>query len=87
MRKFFLLLLCSICSLLLYAQSRTVAGKVTDEGGTGLSGISVLVKGSTTGTTTDRNGNFQINASPAARWCFRVLVSKDGKWKSVSRLH
>ena len=37
-----------------------VRGKVTDETGTGLPGTNVLVKGSTTGTTTDSNGDYAI---------------------------
>lgn len=37
-----------------------VKGKVTDEAGGALPGTNVLVKGSTTGTTTDADGNFAI---------------------------
>jgi TonB-linked SusC/RagA family outer membrane protein len=37
-----------------------VRGKVTDETGAGLPGTNVLVKGSTTGTTTDSNGDYAI---------------------------
>jgi TonB-linked SusC/RagA family outer membrane protein len=39
----------------------TVKGKVTDEVGAGLPGASVLVKGTTTGTTSDSNGDFVIS--------------------------
>ncbi|MFH6601881.1 SusC/RagA family TonB-linked outer membrane protein [Maribacter algicola] len=39
----------------------TVTGVVTDENGTPLPGASVLVKGTTTGTTTDFDGNYTIN--------------------------
>ncbi|WP_460911762.1 SusC/RagA family TonB-linked outer membrane protein [Spirosoma areae] len=38
-----------------------VAGKVTDEKGTGLPGVSVVVKGTTQGTTTDGVGNFRLS--------------------------
>ncbi|MDV3307948.1 MAG: TonB-dependent receptor [Cyclobacteriaceae bacterium] len=37
-----------------------VRGKVTDETGAGLPGTNVLVKGSTSGTTTDSNGDYYI---------------------------
>lgn len=37
-----------------------VTGKVTDEQGAGLPGVSVVVKGTTQGTTTDVNGSFRI---------------------------
>jgi len=41
-----------------------ITGKVTsDEDGEALIGVTVLIKGSTTGTTTDVNGNFSINAN------------------------
>ncbi len=39
-----------------------VSGKVTDEKGTGLPGVSVVVKGSTQGTTTDSDGAYRISA-------------------------
>lgn len=39
-----------------------VSGKVTDDGGRAISGASVLVKGTTTGTTTGADGGFEINA-------------------------
>ena len=39
-----------------------VSGTVTDETGP-LPGVSVIVKGTTTGTTTDFDGNYQINAN------------------------
>lgn len=41
-----------------------VKGKVTDEAGEPLPGTNVLVKGSTTGTTTDSQGNFEIAVPP-----------------------
>lgn len=43
------------------AQNRTVTGKVTDqENGQGLPGVTVLVKGSSTGTATGVDGSFSI---------------------------
>jgi TonB-linked SusC/RagA family outer membrane protein len=45
----------------LFAQSRTVTGKVTSfEDGSALPGVTVLVKGTTTGTATDMNGDYTI---------------------------
>jgi len=40
---------------------RTVSGKVTDEGGEGLPGVNVVIKGTTTGVTTDLDGNYKIS--------------------------
>ncbi len=39
---------------------RTITGKVSDNQGLPLIGVTVLVKGTTIGTTTDLNGNFSI---------------------------
>ncbi|WP_448520179.1 SusC/RagA family TonB-linked outer membrane protein [Rhodoflexus sp.] len=65
----FLLQLALACLLmlsanLLYAQSRTVKGKVTsDEDGSALPGVNVTLKGTNTGTITDVEGNFSLSVS------------------------
>ncbi len=46
----------------LHAQGKTVTGTVTDESGP-LPGVSVVIKGTTTGTETDFDGKYTINAS------------------------
>lgn len=43
------------------AQERSVSGKVTDENGSGMPGVNVLLKGTGTGTATDIDGNFKIS--------------------------
>ena len=49
------------------AQTRTVKGKVTSsEDGTGIPGVTVQVKGTTTGTVTDLDGNYSIDVKPEA---------------------
>ncbi len=42
-------------------QNLTVRGKVSDDGGQPLPGVSVVVKGTTTGTVTGPEGNYQLN--------------------------
>ena len=42
-----------------------IRGKVTGDGGAPLAGASVQEKGTTTGTTTNNDGNFSLNASSA----------------------
>lgn len=49
-----------------FAQTREVTGRVTDAAGAPLPGISVLVKGTKTGTTTDASGNFTIQVKEGA---------------------
>jgi TonB-dependent starch-binding outer membrane protein SusC len=44
----------------LYAQSRTVSGTVVDDSDEGLPGVNVLVKGTTTGTITNVEGEYSL---------------------------
>ena len=48
---------------LTFAQERAVSGTVTDNAGMLLPGVSVLIKGTKTGTQTDFDGKFSIKAS------------------------
>ncbi|QNE40015.1 TonB-dependent receptor [Hymenobacter sp. NBH84] len=48
-----------------FAQSATVRGTVRDETGTGLPGVTVLLKGTTTGTATGSDGNFSLDVPDA----------------------
>ncbi|MFC0772033.1 SusC/RagA family TonB-linked outer membrane protein [Terrimonas alba] len=57
-----LLLSFSLLLCLSAANAQTVTGTVSDESGKKLSSISVTVKGTTTGTTTDANGQYSVNA-------------------------
>lgn len=54
-----------------FAQNKTVSGKVTDaQGGAGLSGVSVIVKGSKTGTSTDGSGSYSLSVPSGATLVF-----------------
>jgi TonB-linked SusC/RagA family outer membrane protein len=46
-----------------YAQKQVVTGRITDVAGEGMPGVNVLLKGSTVGTTSDKEGNFSIEAA------------------------
>lgn len=65
MRKALLLVVALFTMTLSYevsAQQRVITGKViSEEDGLGLPGATVLVKGTTVGTTTDLDGNFSIS--------------------------
>lgn len=43
------------------AQERTVSGTVTDETGSTMPGVNILLKGTSSGTVTDGDGNFRIS--------------------------
>ncbi|GAA4304492.1 SusC/RagA family TonB-linked outer membrane protein [Nibribacter koreensis] len=64
MKKILLLSLFLLSVLLneAMAQNRTITGRVTDAGNNeGLPGVTVLVKGTSNGASTDANGNFQLS--------------------------
>lgn len=53
-----------VCTISLFAQTtRTIKGKVTDDAGSPLQGVSVLIRGTKTGTQTDASGNFTIKTT------------------------
>src|SRR5688572_3531512 len=63
MKKKFYLLLMLCCASIghLLAQSKTVSGTVRDENSQPLPGVSVVLKGTTTGTATDTEGKFSLS--------------------------
>ena len=61
--KFILLLMLPIFAL---AQQKAITGTVKDETGALLPGISVSIKNSSGGTTTDAAGKFKLNAATGA---------------------
>ena len=59
-------------SLSIFAQS-TVSGKITDaETGEGLIGVNVIISGTSTGTTTDLDGNYTLTSDRALPWTIDV---------------
>jgi TonB-dependent starch-binding outer membrane protein SusC len=60
MRKLYLLLLGVVCFATQALAQRTVTGKVTDEKGAPIANVSVLVRGTTTGTTTKEDGTYSL---------------------------
>ena len=73
-------LLTSLCVLacssmqVVNAQQITVAGKVTNQNGSPIEGVTITVKGTKIGTSTNSNGLFTINADKNAT----LLVSAVG---------
>lgn len=74
----FAFLFCSFNVLM--AQNRTIRGKVTSaDDGTGIPGVTVMIKGSTGGTQTNVDGNYEINVGPNTVLVFSYIgmVSKE----------
>lgn len=64
MRKIYLFLMCMIYALGAFSQTRKVEGTVTEQGsGIALVGVSVSVKGTKTGASTDKDGHYSIQVS------------------------
>ena len=63
MRKIVLFLtMLMLGSILTFAQTRPITGRVVDEAGQPVSGASILIRGSNVGASADANGAFRINA-------------------------
>src|SRR5665647_1969635 len=59
---------------------KSISGKVTDESGSSVPGVSVVVKGTTTGTITDADGKFSLTAPANATtlsFSFIGMISVD----------
>ncbi|KOS06433.1 TonB-dependent receptor [Flavobacterium akiainvivens] len=56
-----------------FAQERTVSGTVKDASGMPVPGASVVVKGTTTATSTDFDGKYQISATPTQTLVFSFI--------------
>ena len=72
MRKFFFLMIVLLAVVQAFAQG-TVSGKVTDETGEGLPGVNVVIKGTTTGVTTDLDGNYRLSVEDGATLVFSYV--------------
>jgi TonB-linked SusC/RagA family outer membrane protein len=67
MRKLLTVVLLTVSSLCLWAQEKSVSGKITDEkDGSPLSDVSVVVKGTSIGTTTSAAGSFSLRIPSGA---------------------
>lgn len=68
MRKLCTLLMCFLVAVTqLLAQNKTITGKVLDEKGAPVVNASVLIKGSTKGTTTAQDGSFTLSVPATAK--------------------
>ncbi|WP_084165669.1 SusC/RagA family TonB-linked outer membrane protein [Dyadobacter crusticola] len=72
-RYFYSLVLTVLVSAAAFAQDAAVKGKVNDEQGQGLPGVSVVVKGTSVGTVTDLEGNYMVNAPGTATLVFSFI--------------
>src|SRR5882672_12813081 len=64
----------------LFAQESTISGRVIDAAGAPLFGVSVMVKETNRGTSTDAEGRFKLSVPPNAT----LVISSTGlKWQTI----
>ena len=75
MKRFTLLTFLLLLSLqsVLHAQTRTVTGKVTDAKNGGLPGVTILVRGTNQGISTNSDGNYSIAVPDSASLIFSSI--------------
>jgi TonB-linked SusC/RagA family outer membrane protein len=68
MKNLFFLLVGLSCAAFLpevaFSQNQTIAGKITDAAGIPVPGATILIKGTSHGTTSDAEGNFKLAVTP-----------------------
>jgi TonB-linked SusC/RagA family outer membrane protein len=62
-----------LCSAQAFAQQKTITGRVTSEQGTPLPSVTVLVRGTSTGASTNQQGNYTIRANVGQVIQFRLI--------------
>jgi len=62
-----------------YAQNKTIKGVITDGSGLPIPGANVVIKGSSTGTSSDFDGHFSISAKPGDVLVFSFTGSKSAE--------
>nr|WP_299340157.1 SusC/RagA family TonB-linked outer membrane protein [Allomuricauda sp.] len=72
-RKHFLILILCFSGVTLIAQQKVITGEVTDSNGLPLPGVNVVLKGTNTGTQTDFDGLYSINAAEGQTLVFSYL--------------
>ena len=64
--KFCLVILLLFSSFMTFAQQNEITGKITDESGNGLPGATIVIKGTSNGTSSDIEGNYTLSVPDGA---------------------
>lgn len=78
-------------SFLVSGQNRSISGQVTDTNGVPMTGVNILIQGSSHGTQTDFAGNFELEVNPDDILVFshigytpqQIMVSNRSDWNVV----
>ncbi|MET6996288.1 SusC/RagA family TonB-linked outer membrane protein [Chitinophaga defluvii] len=71
-RKYGLLCLIMLSALMGFAQSGSISGRATDEDKQALPGVTIMLEGTSQGTTTDGNGDFKITGIAPGTYTVRA---------------
>ncbi len=72
MKKIKILLLFFLCSTFTFAQ-QSITGTVSDSNGAPLTGVNIVEKGTSNGTTSDFDGNYMLNVNQSATIVFSYV--------------
>ena len=76
MKQIYLILMIILTSQVTLAQVKTISGVVTDDTGTPLPTVNVVIVGEATGTTTDFDGKYSIQAKEGSKLSFSFIGSE-----------
>ena len=82
MRKLLLLFAAVVLSFCQLCAQRTITGKVTDEKGSPMPNVSVIIKGTRTGTVTKIDGSYSLSVPASAKAL--VFSSVEGGTEEVN---
>ena len=84
MKKLFFLFALFFSFSLLFAQERSITGRVTDENNDPIPGANVVVKGTISGAVTDMDGNFKIRLTESAKVLIFTFIGYDSREVNIS---
>lgn len=73
MRRFLMMTLMATMATAAWGQDVAISGRVVDNSGAPLPGVNVVVEGTTTGTVTDMDGNYTLNAPRGANVVYSFI--------------
>ena len=76
LRQYVLVSAIMLLNTIVIAQDISVSGAVTDNAGESLMGVTIFIKGTTSGAVTDADGNYACKAFLGE---YEIYVEKDGK--------
>ena len=84
MKKAKIALLLLFFPILLFSQNRDIKGKVVDDAGIAVPGVTILIRGTTNGTTTDFNGQFSLAGVPVGSFLDFSFIGMKSKSMEVT---